>query len=467
MESAIVRNLRPEFEPVAVVWSDMLPADVVQFKEGKFGCTLYLFAHACRRGKITGGSRKTIACDGGRAALGLDPSFATSDLETYAAVFSKGLKSVRDQARYQKRMNAAPKRFRHLYEYGERRHCSYGLAEAWLLHGLPRYENPHEYVLFEPLHLVPPEENVRVVIFPVNPLELSGLITLAGSVMEGTDPVQVPPGPDCTSITAFAYAQADLESPRAVLGMQGVQRQRGHAQALSGRHRDAHLAGAFVSADGGGGGRLRFSNTAVEGIAGRVRRGLPGVPGLQYGPVSFAIKEGESMKALLILFALISISAFLGSVLQGQTSEFDGLYLNMGNLPRLSHAKTRSISPESFTGEKGQGGMATEGTGSRASRDLGQGWKVSPSVNIESKQTFTLAEINGSGAIQQIWMTPTGHWRFSILRIYWDGEAEPSVEVPVGDFFANGWGKYAQDLVTARCRQSRQCVQLLLGDALP
>ncbi len=150
------------------------------------------------------------------------------------------------------------------------------------------------------------------------------------------------------------------------------------------------------------------------------------------------------MKALLILFALISISAFLGSVLQGQTSEFDGLYLNLGNLPRLSHAQTRSISPENFTGEKGGGGMATEGTGSRASRDLGRGWKVSPSVNIEPKQTFTLAEINGSGAIQQMWMTPTGHWRFSILRIYWDGEAEPSVEVPVGDFFASGWGKYAQ-----------------------
>ncbi|MFH1569672.1 MAG: glycoside hydrolase family 172 protein, partial [Gemmatimonadota bacterium] len=45
--------------------------------------------------------------------------------------------------------------------------------------------------------------------------------------------------------------------------------------------------------------------------------------------------------------------------------------------------------------------------------------------------------------IQQIWMTPTGHWRFAILRIYWDGQEQPSVECPVGDFFACGWGKYA------------------------
>jgi len=97
-----------------------------------------------------------------------------------------------------------------------------------------------------------------------------------------------------------------------------------------------------------------------------------------------------------------------------------------------------------ITGEKGRGGMATEGTGANAARDLGRGWKVSPSVRIEPGQTFTLADIKGGGAIQHIWMTPTGNWRFSILRMYWDGETTPSVEVPVGDFFASGWGRYAQ-----------------------
>jgi hypothetical protein len=40
-------------------------------------------------------------------------------------------------------------------------------------------------------------------------------------------------------------------------------------------------------------------------------------------------------------------------------------------------------------------------------------------------------------------MTPTGNWRFSILRFYWDDETTPSVEVPVGDFFGMGWGVYA------------------------
>ena len=120
--------------------------------------------------------------------------------------------------------------------------------------------------------------------------------------------------------------------------------------------------------------------------------------------------------------------------------QFNGLHLNLGNLSRLSHAQTRSISAENFTGEKGQAGMATEGTGAGCARDLGQGWKVSPSVRVEPNTLFTAAEINGQGAIQQIWLTlhPKA-WRSTILRIYWDGEETPSVETPVGDFFCSGW----------------------------
>jgi hypothetical protein len=224
MESATVRNLQPEFEPVAVVWSDTIPGNAFQFKKGKFGCILYLFAEAARRGRIAGGSRDSIACTGGRAALGFGIDFDASDelLDRYAATFSKGLRSARNQVAYRAYMEAARKSWRALYEYGERRHCSAELAKEWILHGLPRYDIPHEYVLFKPLSLTNPDENVRAVIFPVSPVELAGLVTLAGSVIPGTDPIQVPQGADCNSITSFAYAQADLAAPRAVLGMLGV-----------------------------------------------------------------------------------------------------------------------------------------------------------------------------------------------------------------------------------------------------
>ena len=151
------------------------------------------------------------------------------------------------------------------------------------------------------------------------------------------------------------------------------------------------------------------------------------------------------------LLATFVIYVLVAQNLSAQTPEYSGLDLNMGNLSRLSHAKTRSISPENMTGEKGKGGMATVGTGANAGRDLGQGWKISPSVRIEPKKVFTLAEIEGPGAIQHIWMTPAGNFRFSIVRIYWDGEPTPSVEVPIGDLFACGWGRYGQVSSLAVC----------------
>jgi hypothetical protein len=119
---------------------------------------------------------------------------------------------------------------------------------------------------------------------------------------------------------------------------------------------------------------------------------------------------------------------------------FNGLGMHLGNLARLSNARTRSISAENPDGEKGRGGMATNGTGARAARDLGQGWKVSPSIVLAPASTVTLAEIGEAGALQHIWMTTHPHaWRRLVLRAYWDGEEYPSIETPLGDFFANGW----------------------------
>ena len=122
------------------------------------------------------------------------------------------------------------------------------------------------------------------------------------------------------------------------------------------------------------------------------------------------------------------------------TYSFNGLGLHLGNLSQLSNAQTRSISAENFTGEKGKGGMATEGSGADAARELGQGWKVSPSIHLAGNELVELANIAGPGAIQHIWLTVhPQHWRRLVLRMYWDNEDVPSVEVPLGDFFGNGW----------------------------
>lgn len=132
---------------------------------------------------------------------------------------------------------------------------------------------------------------------------------------------------------------------------------------------------------------------------------------------------------------------------------YDYLSPNLGSLSFLSDAKSRSISPENFTGEKGKGGMCDPDKGSAgyAARELGKGWKVNPFVVIKPNETFEIANINGSGAIQHIWMTPTGKWRNTIIRFYWDGQEQPSVECPVGDFFCSGWQSYNQISSLAVC----------------
>lgn len=157
--------------------------------------------------------------------------------------------------------------------------------------------------------------------------------------------------------------------------------------------------------------------------------------------------KNSLIKTLLLAGLLASDMAGLAQ------TPFNGLDMNLSNLSRVSNAETRSISAENFTGEKGKGGMATpsnpirrnENNASWAARDLGQTWKVNPYVKIAAGETLTIAEMEGPGAVQHIWMTPNmgSNWRWTIIRIYWDDEKTPSVECPVGDFFCMGWNEYA------------------------
>jgi len=120
--------------------------------------------------------------------------------------------------------------------------------------------------------------------------------------------------------------------------------------------------------------------------------------------------------------------------------QFKGIGLGLGTISRLSAARTRSISAENPTGAKGKGGMAVDGPFAAASRDLGQGWKVNPFIVVAAHSTVTLADITEPGAIQHIWITTFPEWwRRLVLRFYWDGEDAPSIEVPFGDLFCNGW----------------------------
>ena len=130
---------------------------------------------------------------------------------------------------------------------------------------------------------------------------------------------------------------------------------------------------------------------------------------------------------------------------------------SLSNAARTSRNRTRYFTPENVYGEKGKGGMAALtaepqpevarigqlwGDHSECARDLGQKWKVRPCISLESGVETTLLDMQGPARVTHIWMTmEPGCYRDIILRIYWDGEAYPSVESPIGDFFCCGWLK--------------------------
>jgi Protein of unknown function (DUF2961) len=67
-------------------------------------------------------------------------------------------------------------------------------------------------------------------------------------------------------------------------------------------------------------------------------------------------------------------------------------------------------------------------------------------IHIAPGATATLLDADGPGIITHVWFTIASHEELHlkkiVLRMYWDGEATPSVETPVGDFFGLGLGEY-------------------------
>ncbi|HUV05800.1 MAG TPA: glycoside hydrolase family 172 protein [Armatimonadota bacterium] len=108
------------------------------------------------------------------------------------------------------------------------------------------------------------------------------------------------------------------------------------------------------------------------------------------------------------------------------------------DIARLSSGKTRSISAENPEGKVGAGAQAVPDENNPASM-LGKGWKARPCITLPKNSNTVLADIKGPGTIRHIWITVDPKaYRDCILRLFWDGEATPSVEAPLGDFFANG-----------------------------
>ncbi|MEX0720084.1 MAG: glycoside hydrolase family 172 protein [Balneolaceae bacterium] len=117
------------------------------------------------------------------------------------------------------------------------------------------------------------------------------------------------------------------------------------------------------------------------------------------------------------------------------------IVLLMFTIPELSIAQSSEVSEGEIWQLKNYSAERISSYDRSGANDDGN-WKN----QIQSDETRLIGEVEGPGIIKHIWTTIASnefyHLKKIVLRIYWDGEDEPSVETPIGDFFGLGLGKY-------------------------
>ena len=221
MESVIVNELKSEFNAVVLLKSNSKPKSAMQAKSGMYFCIMSLFAQSVTKGKTIVFDRETYGCPGACAGLGFGTAYdkAMGGYEAFSAFFSKGLEDAEDKDEYKAVAEKMPPHVKKKLIEGERFHCSKEKAYKWISQDLPLFDFTEKYRVIKPLSELQEGEIPESVIFTVNPVQLTALITLAGSIREGVNDTITPQGAACQMIGNFVFNEAESENPRAVLGL--------------------------------------------------------------------------------------------------------------------------------------------------------------------------------------------------------------------------------------------------------
>ncbi len=217
MESKIAAVLKFKYGPVALLWADEKPEGALQFKEGGWGCVMWLFANAAR-GRTAVVDRKTFGCLGGGTGLGFGNQYLNwqGGVEAFCRFLSTGsaqLGTTRED------VDSFREGFVDNVLHGERYIKSPELVKRFL-EVMPFTDIPKKYVVFKPLEYVQQREEAPVaVIFLPNPDQLAALVVLANYARESTESVVIPFGAGCQSIGIFTYRESNSKNPRAVIGL--------------------------------------------------------------------------------------------------------------------------------------------------------------------------------------------------------------------------------------------------------
>jgi uncharacterized protein (DUF169 family) len=191
MDSKIAEAIKMTLNPVAVVWTDELPAGAIQHTKKEWACFTSFLVKAAH-GKIVAFDKETPLCNGGMTGLG----FGHYDIDRMEHFLAKGKAGVR----------------------GERYVKTPEYARAFL-GDLPKIKVTARYVVLKPLKLVASDDNVKAIIFLVNADQLSALVTLANYDRPTNDNVVTNFGAGCHSTVMFPIAEGAKENPKAIIGM--------------------------------------------------------------------------------------------------------------------------------------------------------------------------------------------------------------------------------------------------------
>lgn len=221
MESKIADAVSLEYQPVALIWSDEKPAKALQFQEGKWGCIMWLAASAAK-GRAAACNRKTFGCFGGGVGMGFGDQYINfpGGKECFCHFLSAG----NDQWEQGRQAAEKVKPFLRDEAYdnfvsGER-YLKTPERVRQFIENLPITDIPAKYVIFKPLADVDlKEESPRIVVFFVDPDQLSAMTVLANYDRPDNHNVIMPYAAGCQTIGIYPYREARAERPKAVVGL--------------------------------------------------------------------------------------------------------------------------------------------------------------------------------------------------------------------------------------------------------
>ena len=224
MKSKIVDALNLKYNSVALIWTDKKPIDALQFKKGRWGCVVSMFANAAK-GRTAVLDRETCGCWGGGVGLGFGNQYVNfpGGEECFCHFLSTGNKQWDTGKNVADKIEKhARKEFLEDFLYGERYFKSPQLVRKFI-NSMPIIDIPAEYVVFKPLKDVDlNREQPVVIIFLTNPNQLSALVILANYGRGDGDNVIIPYAAGCQTIGIFPYRETKSDNPRAVVGLTDI-----------------------------------------------------------------------------------------------------------------------------------------------------------------------------------------------------------------------------------------------------